>query len=66
VARQLNAGYRTLAAHLPALVAAFQIPDLAAPIADDYINAWLESAGWAHLDHQLPPGRHTAPSALSN
>jgi acyl-CoA oxidase len=65
VARQLNAGYRMLAAHLPALVAAFEIPDLAAPIADDYITAWLEFAGWTHLD-QVPPGQYAAPPALQN
>jgi acyl-CoA oxidase len=51
VERQLVRGYRATAVHLPDLVEAFEIPDLGAPIAGDYITEWLDFAGWAHMDH---------------
>jgi acyl-CoA oxidase len=54
VERRLVRGYRTAAESLPALVDAFEIPDLGAPIADDYIANWLRLAGWTHMRAHTP------------
>ncbi|MFG1792669.1 acyl-CoA dehydrogenase family protein [Nocardia sp. NPDC049149] len=47
VTTELNRLHGVLSAHLPIMVAAFDIPDLPGPIfATDYIRAWQDYAGW--------------------
>jgi acyl-CoA oxidase len=58
VERQLVLGYRATAACLPQLVDAFEIPDLGAPIAGDYISGWLRYAGWEQTGQQAPAVRN--------
>ncbi|MFI6218554.1 acyl-CoA dehydrogenase family protein [Nocardia brasiliensis] len=44
---ELNRHHAVLTAHLPTMVAAFDIPRLSGPLfANDYIQAWQEYAGW--------------------
>lgn len=48
--RELVRGYQATAAQLPSLVAAFEIPNVGAPIGGDYIAEWLSFAGWGRMD----------------
>ncbi len=66
VERELVRGYRATAGWLPTLVDAFEIPDLGAPIAGDYITEWLDFAGWDHLDTKIPAMRENGSHALQH
>jgi alkylation response protein AidB-like acyl-CoA dehydrogenase len=51
---ELTTCYTALIPHLPTLADAFDIPDLNAPINNDYISAWLEFAGWHNSIGKYP------------
>jgi acyl-CoA oxidase len=51
---ELTIRYTALIPHLSTMADAFNIPDLNAPINDDYISAWLEFASWHNAIGKYP------------
>ncbi|MFE6862401.1 acyl-CoA dehydrogenase family protein [Nocardia sp. NPDC057668] len=57
ITQELDRNLRVVAEHLSSLVAAFATPALPGPLfSGDYIDAWMEYAGWARAS--FPAGRN--------
>lgn len=65
---ELTTRYTALIPYLTTMADAFNIPDLNAPINNDYISAWLEFASWHNTIRKYPgaaPGFGSGPGDMS-